>query len=371
MPLLPGHERRVLRLVNAATADELTRLVLDDPRFGSSSPRAYGIRATLAARIVAAREALPDHEFSSLAQVDAIFGMGPDTLHDLLVSRLVLPVDVPPELSRRLKAAKRVVVVTGAGVSASEVTPIPGDAFAQFWTPAAFVKDVEGTWDYLLARRDEAENATINEAHRILHALGQWVLKEEGSFTLVTQNQDRLHHHAADPEDEGVLPKYPIIELHGDVFHGRCANCGETFELPAFLAWNKPVGSSNAHKVPDGFNPKYFVCTECGGMARPNVLWLTEPYPAGTLDVAGAAVLAADVVLFMGTSGRVPAVRWLLHEAHWHASAFTAVLDTEAAAWRTRDGTPSWPGAPIVDEVMTGDIEDALASLQAAVGWPD
>jgi NAD-dependent deacetylase len=361
-------EERVLRFLNAATADEIERAVRDDPGFGSGSPRAYGVRPRLAARIVSVRDAAFGGQFTRLADVDAIFGMGPDTLHDLLAALLTRPVEIPLEVVRRLRAATRVVAVTGAGVSrASGLEPLTPAQLAKYWTPKAFAKDVEEAWTFHLERRDAARAAVPNEAHTSLAAMAEWMLgKPGGAFTLVTQNQDRLHRSAVRARRRGeAVSEAHLLELHGHLFQGRCTNCGEVFELPDSL------GAKDPHNLPaQQEGPRYFVCTHCKGMARPTVQWLTEPYAVGTLDVAGAAVKAAQVVLFIGASGRVPAVRWLLHEAHWNARAYTIVLDEAPALWTERDGTPDWPGTPIIDAIITGDVIDAMVSLQGEVGWP-
>lgn len=367
-------EQRILRFLNAATADEIRRAVTDDPRFGLGPPRAYGIRRKLAARIVTVRDDRYQGRFSELSQVDAIYGMGPDTLHDLFSALLTFPVEIPVEVQRQLLAATRVVVVTGAGVShPSGLRAIPSADLAARWTPKAFAKNVQEAWVFHLGRRNEARDARPNEAHTIIDALAAWVLAKPGAFTLVTQNQDRLHHRAAGTWSGSGHPdagSYPIIELHGHLFQGRCSACGELFELPGSLA-RDVSGESNDHKLPaDQVEPRYFVCTACNAMARPTVQWLTEPYTRGTLDVAGAAVMAADVVLFLGTSANVPVVRWLLHEAHWHAGAYTVVIDEAPEAWTARDGTPAWPASPIVSAAIQGDIVDVMVSLQGEVGWP-
>lgn len=367
--LEPEREQRILRFLNAATPEEIQQAVPDDPNFGLSSPRAYGIRSGLAAWIVHVRDELYGGRFSRLAEVVDIYGVGPDTTHDLLAALYTPLVEIPLSVVRRLQTATRVVVVTGAGVSEpSSVPAMSPENLSTQWTPRAFAQDVEASWEFHLGRRDEARNAEPNDAHREIDAMARWVLgKPEGAFTLVTQNQDRLHHRAAGTtEGEPASGAYPIIELHGHLFQGRCSACGEVFDLPDTLAFDR----LNDHTLPtDQVGPRYFVCSACNGMARPTVQWLTEPYARGTLDVAGAAVMAADVVLFLGTSGRVPAVRWLLHEAHWHARAYTIVVDAAPELWRERDGTPDWPGSPIVDAAISAHIVAAMQSLQAAVGW--
>ena len=66
--------------------DQIVARIRDDPEFGIESPRAYGVRPTLARRILEVRDTLPGGRFESIGQIDDIYGVGPDTLHDILES---------------------------------------------------------------------------------------------------------------------------------------------------------------------------------------------------------------------------------------------------------------------------------------------
>jgi hypothetical protein len=79
--------RELLNFLNrAASPGEISEHISDDASFGSSSGRAYGVRRSLAQRILDVRDQLPQRLFESLEQVDAVPGVGPDTLHDMLKS---------------------------------------------------------------------------------------------------------------------------------------------------------------------------------------------------------------------------------------------------------------------------------------------
>ena len=79
--------RMVLDFLNGVQApSEIVQQVQDDPKYESSSPRAYGVRPGLAQRMLDTRNDLPKKQFESLAQVEAIRGLGDDTLHDLFKS---------------------------------------------------------------------------------------------------------------------------------------------------------------------------------------------------------------------------------------------------------------------------------------------
>lgn len=85
-----------LKFFNAVqTPEEIVDRVVDDPDFDIGPPRAYGIRISLARRILSVRDSLPNGQFTSLAQVDAIRGVGDDTWHDILYSFPDISADDP------------------------------------------------------------------------------------------------------------------------------------------------------------------------------------------------------------------------------------------------------------------------------------
>ncbi len=63
---------------------EIVEQIKDDPKFGKLSKRAYGIRKSLAQKILKARESLPEKKFQSIDQLDSIRGIGKDTMHDII-----------------------------------------------------------------------------------------------------------------------------------------------------------------------------------------------------------------------------------------------------------------------------------------------
>lgn len=74
----------VLEFFNTVSEpEEIVRRIGDDPGFGSASMRAYGVRPSLARRILDIRNSLPERRFTSLEQIDQIYAVGEDTLHDI------------------------------------------------------------------------------------------------------------------------------------------------------------------------------------------------------------------------------------------------------------------------------------------------
>lgn len=180
-------------------------------------------------------------------------------------------------LALRDKTPKRVVVFTGAGISADSGIPTfrgAGGLWRNFRaedlaTPEAFRRDPHLVWEWYEWRRDLIRNAKPNAAHLAVARLPDAVV--------VTQNVDNLHARAG---SAGVL------ELHGNIFRVRCTAEGTVqFREEAFT------------EVP----PR---CT-CGALLRPDVVWFGEPLPDDTVTRAVSAIRAADLLLVIGTSGVV------------------------------------------------------------------
>ncbi|PYJ19274.1 MAG: NAD-dependent protein deacylase, partial [Verrucomicrobia bacterium] len=94
----------------------------------------------------------------------------------------------------------RVLVITGAGVSAESGIPTfrGKDGYwrnlnpAKLATPEAFAKDPGLVWEWYRERRRRIRNAQPNPAHKAIAKLAQ----HTHEFLLVTQNVDDLHARA-------------------------------------------------------------------------------------------------------------------------------------------------------------------------------
>jgi NAD-dependent deacetylase len=188
-----------------------------------------------------------------------------------------------PEVIETLRRAERVLISTGAGVSAESGLPTFRDPQQGLWakyrpqelaTPEAFARDPETVWQWYQWRRRVHADVAPNPAHRAIAA----IQRRMSHATLVTQNVDRLHELAGSPS---------VIHLHGSVFRNRCAACGIAMpEVPHDL--DTP--------------PR---CAECGGLCRPDIVWFGEGLPQPEWRAAAEAAERADVVLSVGTSSTV------------------------------------------------------------------
>lgn len=190
-----------------------------------------------------------------------------------------------PEARAALHSARRVAVLTGAGVSAESGIPTFRDALAGHWarfrpedlaSPQAYRRDPQTVWQWYAGRYADVTRARPNAAHLLLAELERG--KGEGFF-LATQNVDGLHARAGSER---------FAELHGNLTSARCETCGAAAPLPP----------------PDTFIPPP-LCPVCGSRMRPNIVWFGEFLPEEALEAATRAFQAADVALIVGTSGVV------------------------------------------------------------------
>lgn len=211
-------------------------------------------------------------------------------------------------------SAERIMVLTGAGVSAESGVATFRDALTGLWekfkpedmaTEAAYRKHPRMVWDWYQERRERVLQAQPNPAHLAIAALAK-----RKAVTLVTQNVDGLHQRAG---SEGV------IELHGNLFAnkwlGGCGKCDVATAVP-------------------GRPPR---CATCGAMLRPGVVWFGEQLPLVANYRAEEAANTCDVCLVVGTSGMVYPAAGLPGLAKDHGAKVIVVNPEPSALDATAD----------------------------------
>lgn len=189
---------------------------------------------------------------------------------------------IPAELTQRLARSQRLVIFTGAGVSAESGIPTSREAQTGLWaryspeqlaSPDGFRADPQLVWDWYAWRRQRCLEAQPNPAHRAIATLQQRLPGTE----LITQNVDGLHARAGSTG---------LLELHGNIHQLHCFRCG-----------------AKGGEWPDEAGP--VPRCACGGLLRPSVVWFGENLPAPVLAKAVQASEAADLFLSIGTSSLV------------------------------------------------------------------
>jgi NAD-dependent deacetylase len=223
----------------------------------------------------------------------------------------------------RLRQARRVAVLTGAGVSAeSGLATFRGagglwedQRVEDVATPFAFQRDPGLVWRFYNARRDNLRTVQPNPGHRALVALEAHFMGRPGgegaeSFTLITQNVDGLHQAAGSRR---------VLELHGSLRRIRCTSCRAIEDR----------GTEDLPELPH--------CAACGHLLRPDVVWFHEMLPEDVWRQAAKATAACQCFLVVGTSAVVYPAAGLIDTAR-DAGAAVIEVNPEATTASRRGG---------------------------------
>lgn len=196
--------------------------------------------------------------------------------------------------ARILRGSSRVVVLTGAGVSAESGVPTfrgqsglwEGHRVEEVATPEGFQADPKLVWRFYNMRRAALAQVRPNPGHLALAALE----KRLGSnrFTLLTQNIDGLHQAAGSQR---------VLELHGRLSRVRCTACPYLADRPGEALAELPR------------------CPRCEELLRPDVVWFHEMLPAGVWHEACEQTESCDCFLVIGTSAQVYPAAGLIRTA--------------------------------------------------------
>lgn len=173
---------------------------------------------------------------------------------------------------------KKIVVMTGAGISAESGIPTFRDA-GGLWegydvmevaSPEGWRKNPELVLDFYNQRRRKLFEVAPNPGHEALVAL-----QEAFEVCIVTQNIDDLHERAGSKN---------IIHLHGELRKARSTKHSELV-----YDWDGDI------KIGD-------FC-EKGAQLRPHIVWFGEAVPM--IENAAIATTDADAIIIIGTSMQV------------------------------------------------------------------
>jgi NAD-dependent deacetylase len=179
-------------------------------------------------------------------------------------------------------AHRRIVILTGAGVSAESGVPTfrgpdglwEGHRVEDVATPEAFARNPRLVQTFYDQRRAALGRVDPNAAHRALARLdAEW----PGDLLLVTQNVDDLHERAGSRR---------LIHMHGELKSAWCTACDARHRWEGTLL--------DAPRCP--------ACAAVGRM-RPDIVWFGEmPYEMERIE---HALMGCDLFLSVGTSGNV------------------------------------------------------------------
>lgn len=247
---------------------------------------------------------------------------------------------LPEEVVSAVRGARRVLVLTGAGMSAESGVPTFRDAQSGLWeqfdptdlaTEEAWRADPPFVWAWYAWRMRLVRDVEPNAGHRAIAALA-----EHREVSIATQNVDDLHERAGSSV---------AAHLHGSLYALRCGDCETAYEREVEL----PVEPVERLDPPQ--------CPECEGSVRPGVVWFGEMLPTeavGATEEAIDALEPGDVALVIGTSGIV-----------YPAAGYPAMARAEGATVIEVN-----PGETAVSDmchhVVRGSAAEVLPALVAA-----
>lgn len=222
---------------------------------------------------------------------------------------------------------KKVVVLTGAGISAESGVPTfrGQDGLWKSYhaedlaRPDAFEAHPELVWEFYNWRRELVSKCKPNPAHFALAEMERQI----PNFLLITQNVDGLHSKAGSKK---------LIEMHGSLWQVKCTVC--TYAREDF---------SELPDLPE--------CPTCGHLLRPGVVWFGEPLVPGVLKVAIDQISKADVFISIGTSSLVQPAASFSQLAKDHG-ALTIEINLEPT-----------PNTGLMDFALHGKAGDILPEL--------
>ena len=244
---------------------------------------------------------------------------------------------VPEQLPGWLTGARRICVLTGAGISTDSGIPDyrgPQGVWTRdpdaekLVTLAYYLADPDIRRRSWLMRRDlQAAAVRPNAGHEALVGL-----ERRGRLrALLTQNIDGLHQAAGSSPGQ-------VLELHGTVHEVECTDCEDRTSMAAAL---DRVAAGEADPA----------CAVCGGVLKSATVYFGQALDADVIDAAVAAAADCDVFLAVGTSLGVHPAAGLVEVAAAHG-ARVVIVNAEPTPY---DG--------LADLVVRTPISEALPRL--------
>jgi NAD-dependent deacetylase len=190
------------------------------------------------------------------------------------------------DLAEMIRAASRIVVFTGAGISTESGIPdfrSPGGIWSKM-KPIYFQEFVASE-----ARRREAWTRTFSGAAgwtgrepNAGHYAVARLVQQGKAAAVITQNVDNLHQDSGVPSDQ-------VIELHGNASYAACLACGLRHEFADLRAPFLERGELPA-------------CRDCGGIIKSATISFGQAMPEEPMRRAEEETLACDFFLVLGSS---------------------------------------------------------------------
>lgn len=224
---------------------------------------------------------------------------------------------------------KRIVVLTGAGISAESGLKTFRDSDGLWMghkvedvaTPRAFKRNPQLVLNFYNERRKDVAAALPNAAHT-----GLAELEKDFDVSIVTQNIDDLHERGGSTK---------ILHLHGEIFKMRSViDEDRIYDIR---------GDINLGDLADD-----------GGQLRPNIVWFEEPVPL--IEKAIALLNDCDYFVVIGTSLQVYPAASMLHYAPAFLPKF--IIDKKIPV------TNNYPNLHLIEMPATEGVRELMNILK-------
>jgi len=190
-----------------------------------------------------------------------------------------------------IEAARRVVVLTGAGISTD--SGIPDFRGPQgLWTRNPVAEKMSDIRHYLAdpqVRKASWQNRLASPAWSAKPNAGHLALveleKRQKLHALIAQNIDELHQVAGNSRER-------VIEVHGTMRKFMCFGCGMRGAMQLVLERVR-AGEEDPH------------CRDCGGILKSDTISFGQQLVPEVIDQAMQAAAEADLFLAVGTTLQV------------------------------------------------------------------
>jgi NAD-dependent deacetylase len=239
-----------------------------------------------------------------------------------------------------VRNARRIVVLTGAGISTESGIPdFRGPQGVWTTNPAA---EKTATLQYYVGDPEVRKQAWRNRVESPLwdaepnagHVALAQLSEKAALHTLVTQNIDGLHHKAGTPPEV-------IVEIHGNVREAKCLSCD----------WRGPMEETLDRVRAGEDDPR---CETCGGILKSATISFGENLVVADLERSQRAAAGSDLFVAIGTSlGVYPAAG--LPEVALANGASLVIMNAQE--------TPFDRWADVVVRDQLGDVLPAIVAL--------
>ena len=231
-------------------------------------------------------------------------------------------------VSQELINSKKIVFVTGAGISQeSEIPTFRGkDGYWRKHDPMklatidAFFDNPNLVWEWYEDRRKNILSAKPNGGHFAIADMGKF-----RDVVVLTQNIDNLHQRSGSTN---------VLELHGSIIRIKCTVCNFSDNI-----------TQNFESLP----PK---CT-CGNILRPDVVWFGEALPQDIWKNAMKEASTCDIMIIVGTSLAVSPANTLPIYAKQNGAALIEVNPEKTVMSNDMDLSIQATSATILPKILS------------------